>query len=45
MQPLTNKKLEIALFKGNNILNKRTELISKCRHVNKNAILRHNIRQ
>ena len=36
-----NEKLEIALFKGNNILNKRTELISKCRHVNKHTLLRH----
>ena len=36
-----NEKLEIALFKGNNILNKRTELISKCRHINKHTLLRH----
>ena len=36
-----NEKLEIALSKGNNILNKRTELISKCRHVNKHKLLRH----
>ena len=36
-----NKKLEIALFKGNNILNRRTELISKCRHINKHTLLRH----
>ena len=36
-----NEKLEIALFKGNNILNIRTELISKCSHVNKHTHLRH----
>ena len=36
-----NKKLEIALFNGKNILNKITELISKCRHVNKYTLLRH----
>ena len=37
-----NKKLEIALSKENNLLNKRTELISKCRRVNKHAPLRKN---
>ena len=31
----TAEKLEIALFKGSNILNKKSELISKCRHINK----------
>eukprot|EP00794_Sanderia_malayensis_P012498 gene12498-13784_t len=36
-----NEKLEIALYEGENILNKRTELISKCRHVNKFSLLRH----
>ena len=36
-----NEKLEIALFKVNNILNRRTELISKCRHINKHTLLRH----
>ena len=36
-----NEKLEIALFKGNNILNRRIELISKCRHINKHTLLRH----
>ena len=40
-----NDKLEIALFKGNNILNKRTELIAKCRHVNKNILLRHDTKK
>ena len=33
-----NEKLEIALFKGNNILNRRTEPISKCRHINKRTL-------
>ena len=36
-----NKKLEIALLKENNILNKRADLISKCRHINKHTLLRH----
>ena len=27
-----NEKLEIALYEGENLLNKKTELISKCRH-------------
>ena len=31
----TAEKLEIALFKGSNILNKKSELVSKCRHINK----------
>ena len=30
-----NKKLEIAPYRGNNLLNKKTELISKCRHQSK----------
>ena len=30
-----NEKLETALYKGENLLNKKTELISKCRHQNK----------
>ena len=30
-----NEKLEIALHKDHNILNKRSEVISKCRHRNK----------
>ena len=38
-----NEKLEIALFKGNNILNRRTELISKCKHINKHKLLRHGV--
>ena len=36
-----NEKLEIVLFKGSKILNRRTELISKCRYVNKHTLLRH----
>ena len=27
-----NEKLEIALYKGDNLLNKRNEIISTCRH-------------
>ena len=30
-----NEKLEIAIYKGENLLNKRSEVISKCRHRNK----------
>ena len=30
-----NQKLQIAIYRGNNMLNKRTEIISKCRHRNK----------
>ena len=30
-----NKKLAIALHKDDNMLNKRSEIISKCRHKNK----------
>ena len=30
-----NEKLKIATYRGNNLLNKKTELISKCRHQNK----------
>ena len=30
-----NEKLEIANYRGNNMLNKWTEIISKCRHRNK----------
>lgn len=33
-----NEKLEIALYKENNLLNKRSELVSKCRHSNKYAL-------
>ena len=34
-----NEKLEIALYEGENLLNKKTELISKCRHENKFMLL------
>ena len=30
-----NEKTELALFTGDNLLNKKTELVSKCRHQNK----------
>ena len=36
-----NEKLEIALYEGENLLNKKTELISKCHHQNKFMLLRH----
>ena len=36
-----NEKLEINSYKGNNLLNKRLELINKCRHLNKHTLLRH----
>ena len=33
-----NERLSIAIYRGNNMLKKRTELISKCRHRNKYAL-------
>ena len=36
-----NEKLEINSYKGNNLLNKRLELINKCRYLNKHTLLRH----
>ena len=30
-----NQKLKIAKYKGHNLLNKRSEIINKCRHRNK----------
>ena len=33
-----NEKLQIAIYRGNNMLNKRTEIISKCRYRNKYAL-------
>ena len=36
-----NEKLEIALYEGENLLNKKTKLISKCCHKNKFMLLRH----
>ena len=35
-----NEKLEIASYKGDNLLNKRSELINKCRQQNKFTLLR-----
>ena len=35
-----NKKLEIALYEGENLVNKKMKLISKCRHQNKFILLR-----
>ena len=36
-----SEKYEIATFKGKNILNKRSEVISKCRHQNKFSLALH----
>ena len=36
-----NEKLEIAPYKGDNLLNERSELIKKCRHQNKVTLLWH----
>ena len=36
-----HEKLEIASYKGDNLLNKRSELINNCRHQNKFTLLRH----
>ena len=36
-----NEKLEMASYKGDNLLNKRSELTNKCRHQNKFSPLRH----
>ena len=36
-----NEKLQIASYKGDNLLNKRSELICKFRHQNKFTLLRH----
>ena len=37
----SNKKYEIATYKGENILNKRSEVIAKCRHQNKFSLAQH----
>jgi len=37
----SSEKYEIATFKENNILNKRSEVISKCRHQNKYSLSSH----
>ena len=36
-----NETIEINSYNGNNLLNKRSELINKCRHLNKHTLLRH----
>ena len=36
-----NEKLEIARYKGHNLLNKRSEIINKCRHQSKFALARY----
>ena len=36
-----NKKLKIALHRNNNVLNRRTEILSKCRHKNKYSLISH----
>ena len=36
-----NEKLQIASYKGDNLLNKRSKLINKCRHQNKYTLLWH----
>ena len=36
-----DEKLEIALYEGETLLNKKTELISKCRPQNKFLLLRY----
>ena len=36
-----NEKLEIASYKGDNLLNKKSELINNCRHQNKFTLLQH----
>ena len=33
-----NEKLQIAIYRGNNMLNKRTEITNKCRHRNKYSL-------
>ena len=33
-----NEKLQTAIYRGNNLMNKQTEILSKCRHRNKHAL-------
>ena len=40
-----NEKLEIVLYEGENLLNKKTELISKCRHQIKFMLLGHDSKE
>ena len=39
-----NEKLEIAAYKEQNLLNKRNEVVSKCRHQLKYALARFDIK-
>ena len=34
-----NEKLKIVLHRDNNLLNRRTEILNKCRHKNKHALI------
>ena len=36
-----NEKIEINMYNQDNMLNKRTELVSKCRHLNKFTLQHH----
>ena len=36
-----NEKYEIATYKGDNLLNKRTEIINTCRHRSKSKLANH----
>ena len=36
-----NENLKIALHRDNNMLNRQTEILSKCRHKNKYALISH----
>ena len=40
-----NKKLERARYKGHNLLNKRSEIISKCHHRSKFALASYDIKE
>ena len=40
-----NEKIEIASYKGDNLLNKNPELINNCRHQNKFTLLRHDSKE
>ena len=41
----SNEKLDIALYEGGNLVNKKTEFISKCRHQNKFMLLLHDSKE
>ena len=40
-----NEKLEVASYQGNNLLNKKTELISKCRLQNKYSLSKYDTKK